>query len=167
MEKGDLDYMESYGKIKVKCDSRFYGTDNMELDYELHPEYEEALFNELLFAQEHYMQLYESVLADIFEKYLKNPKLDVWDESTRSFLRVEFSKKEELHPYIGNPAIHIAQSETGIVFGLAFWKNNKLAVESGFCAVFSGERLLLMADDDFENILQYWEFYTGEIYTAG
>lgn len=151
--------MEDCKKIKVKCDSSLYGVDEIELDCWLHQMDNETFSNELLYIQEHYKQLYDCVLLNIFLSYLKSPKWCIWNEELNNFLRVDFTKKEELHLYIGVPTIDIMYHENKVVFGLSFWKNNRLSIEHGFCAVFCQNELLLIADSDFENILYYWEFY--------
>lgn len=149
-----------YGTIRVKCDSTLYGINQIELDFCLHQEDNQDFSNDLIFIQEHYAELYSSVLSQIFSDYLKNPnKWNIWDEETSTPVQIEFSKKEELHSYIGIPTLDIMSHEDKVLMGLSFWKNNMLSIEHGLCAVFHQHNLLLIDATDFENILNYWKFY--------
>lgn len=147
------------GTISVKCDKALYGTDRIELDFCLHQENNQDFSKNLAFIQEYYEELYSNILSQIFLAYLKNPKWLIWDEQTETLTRIEFAKKEELHSYMGFPTIDIMRYKNKVLVGLAFWKDNMLSIEHGFCAIFHQHNLLLIADSDFENILYYWKFY--------
>ena len=58
--------------------------------------------------------------------------------------KIDFTEKEELHPYIGIPTIDLAFCGGKIFWGMTFsGGTNKLSYEHGFCTVFEQEKLLV------------------------
>ncbi len=85
-------------------------------------------------------------------------------DEAKNFLRINFTQKEELHACIGMPIIDLAFYNGRVFWGLAFPDGtNKLSYEHGFCTVFEQEKLLVLADNDFPLVLQWWDYY----YTDG
>ena len=85
-------------------------------------------------------------------------------ETTHSFLRIDFTEKEELHSCLGLPTVDLAFCGGKILWGMTFSEGtNKLSCEHGFCTVFEQEKLLVLADSDFPLILKWWDYY----YTNG
>lgn len=159
MEREDL------GSIKVKWTAEPYGTVTMEADYCLYQKDAEDFSGELDFVREHFQQLYDSFLEHIFELYEKNTKLDVWDEETCKSERIVFSRKEDMHPYLGmEPVIHIKSYEERVLTGLSFYRHNRISIEHGLCAVFDKLDLFCMDAYDFVGIIDNFKYgYIGGV----
>lgn len=157
--------MYQNGSIEVIADPILYGVEQVTLDYRIHTKIKpEDLSRVLSFIQEYYRQAYNQVLDGVFLAYKNNPKWDVWMDETKNYLRINFTQKEEFHAYIGMPIIDLAFYNGRIFWGLTFPAGtNKLSYEHGFCTVFEQEKLLVLADNDFPLILQWWDYY----YTDG
>jgi len=169
----NMDYDKSYdvgdffatGSFDIKCDPILYENGRITLDYRIHSKCHSKDLSEILsFIQKNYRKAYSQVLAGVFSAYRNNPKWDVWIEEANNFLRIDFTEKEELHPYIGIPTIDLAFCGGKIFWGMTFsGGTNKLSYEHGFCTVFEQEKLLVLADSDFSLILKWWDYY----YTNG
>jgi len=149
------------GSFDVSCDPILYGAGQITLDYRIHTKVNpEDLSRILSFIQEHYRQAYGQVLAGVLSAYKNYPKWDVWIDGAKDFLRIDFTEKEELHPYIGMPIVDLAFCSGRTFWGLTFpGGTNKLSFEHGFCTVFEQEKLLVLADNDFPLVLQWWDYY--------
>lgn len=96
-----MEEREDTGVINVEWFAEPYGTVQMEARYWLYQKGSENFFCELEFVKEHFQQMYDSFLEHLFVEYSNNPLEDVWNEETGESERIEFSKKEELHPHWG------------------------------------------------------------------
>lgn len=102
------------GSFEVTADPVLYGNGQITLEYRTHTEIDpENLSKFLSFIQRYYRQAYDQVLEGVFSAYKKNPKWDIWVEETKSFVRIDFAQKEELHAYIGMPAVDLAVCRSG------------------------------------------------------
>lgn len=149
------------GSFEVRCNPAFYGAEIITLDYRMHTGFSpEDLTKLLSFIRENYRHAYNCVLAGVLSAYKNTPKWDVWMEEAKHFLRIDFAEKEELHPYIGLPVVDLAFCDGKALWGLTFpGGTNKLSLEHGFCMVFEQEKPLVLADNDFPVILQWWDYY--------
>ena len=113
------------------------------------------------FVREHYRQGYGQVLAGVFAAYQRSPLWDVWMGDDERPARLEFTAKEELHPYMGTPDVELAFYGDSFLWGLTFGgKGNRFSIEHGLCAIFEGDILTALVDStDFPNILRWWEEY--------
>ena len=150
---------EKNGLFKVICDEKLFCTKEIELPYILYQREKEDFSECLIFIQKHYREMYVSILKGLFIAYSKNPKWDIWNETTNTFLRIELYSYEDIHKYIGVPTIEIMSHKGKVLFGFSFWKDNKMSIEHGFCAVFEHSNLLLVGDSDFCNILRWWDYH--------
>lgn len=150
----ELDEREDMGFIQVKWSSKLYGTVEMKARYWLHQKGSENFYGELDFIKEHFQELYDKLLENLFEEYSENPLLDVWDEETGEFERIMFATKEEMHPYLGmTPCIDVKSFKDKVYLGLTFYQHNRLSIEHGICAIFDKLELFLVDSYDFEGIL--------------
>lgn len=155
----ELEEREDEGLTEVEWSSEPYGTVKMEAHYRLFQKGSENFFDELDFAREHFQQLYDSFLEHLFDEYNKNTNVDVWDEETGKSERLVFSRKEELHSYLGMaPWIDIKSYERQVFLGLSFFEHNRLSIEHGLCAVFDKLDLLFMDTYDFGGILDNFKY---------
>ena len=155
----ELEEREDAGLIEVEWSAEPYGTVKMEAHYRLYQKDSENFFDELDFAREHFQQLYDSFLEHLFNEYNKNINLDVWDEETGESERIVFSRKEELHSYLGMmPWIDIKSYEGKCFMGLSFFEHNRLSIEHGLCAVFDKLDLLFMDAYDFVGIVDNFKY---------
>ncbi len=160
----EVDYLEGQGTLVIPCDSALYGAEEIPLRYRVWRE--EACRKDpkpvLDFIRGYYRQGYDQVLAGVFAAYRRSPLWDVWMGDGKEPVRLDFTAKEELHPYIGTPDIELALSggET-VLWGLTFGgKENRLSIEHGLCAIFEGAVLTALVDStDFPNILRWWDVY--------
>ena len=136
----DVDYLDCQGTFSVLCDPALYGAGETVLRYRVWREEgsrgdpKEALD----FVREHYRQGYGQVLAGVCAAYRRSPLWDVWMGDDERPARLEFTAKEELHPYMGN----------------------RLSIEHGLCAVYEGAVLAALVDStDFPEILRWWKEY--------
>lgn len=146
------------GLFKVLCDEKLFSVKEMELPYILYERDNEDFSKYLVFLQEHFREMYDSVLRGLFTAYNKNLKWVIYQETTNTFLRIELNTYEDIHKYIGMPVIEIASHKEKILFGFSFWKDNRMSIEHGFCAIFENNNLLLVSDCDFYNMLSYWDY---------
>ncbi|MDE7223552.1 MAG: hypothetical protein K2O34_07210 [Acetatifactor sp.] len=150
---------EDTGLIEVKWSAEPYGTVNMEAHYGLYQKASENFLEELDFAREHFQQLYDSFLGHLFDEYSRNVNLDVWNEETGTSERITFSRREELHPYLGmKPWIEIKSYEGKCFLGLSFFEHNRLSIEHGLCAIFDKADLLFMDTYDFAGIVENFKY---------
>lgn len=162
LDKGSFDTRSlDSGSFEVRCNPAFYGAEIITLDYRMHTGFSpEDLTKLLSFIRENYRHAYNCVLAGVLSAYKNTPKWDVWMEETKHFLRIDFAEKEELHLYIGLPVVDLAFCDGKALWGLTFpGGTNKLSLEHGFCMVFEQEKPLVLADNDFPVILQWWDYY--------
>lgn len=150
--------MSCCGTVKISCDEKLYGKSLLDADYILYQSQEETFSHELKLVQENYKQMYDDFLEQILTAYRKNARWQVWDEANQGFKRVPFEKKEDLHPYLGEPVIEVMNQAGHPVIGLSFHKNNPLSMEHGLCAVYENLRLLMIDADDFSNMVYNWDF---------
>ena len=153
--------MEQNGGFEVTADPALYGVGQITLHDRIHTKIDpEDLSNLLSFIQKYYRQAYDQVLDGVFSAYKNNPKWDVWIEEAEKFLRIDFAQKEELHTYLGMPIVDVAVYDGKNYWGLTFpGGTNKLSFEHGFCAVFEQEQLLILADNDFPIVLQWFDYH--------
>lgn len=150
----ELEEREDLGLIEVEWWSDLYGTVKMQTHYGLYQKGSENFLDELNFAKEHFQRIYDSFLKHLFDEYSKNMRLDVWNEETGESERIVFSRKEELHLYLGmKPYIEIKSYGGKCYLGLSFFKHNRLSIEHGLCAVFDKLELLFMDTYDFVGIV--------------
>lgn len=149
---------EQNGLCKVTCDKKLFDMEQIELPYILFQQEGENFSEHLAFVQEHFREMYAAVLKKLLAAYRKKPLWDIWDEESQTFLRIELQKEEDVHKYIGLPTIEIMSYGEKTLCGFSFWKNNRMSIEHGFCAVFEQHSLLLIGDSDFCNILRYWDY---------
>ena len=155
----ELKEREDTGVIDVEWFAEPYGTVQMEARYWLYQKDSENFFGELEFVREHFQQIYDSFLEHLFVEYTNNPLDDVWDEETGKSERIMFSKKEEMHPYLGMlPCIDIKSYKERVLFGLSFYKHNRISIEHGLCAVYDKLDLLLMDAYDFVGIVDNFKY---------
>lgn len=155
----ESDEREDAGVIEVEWSAEPYGTVKMEAHYRLYQKGSENFFEELDFASKHFQQLYDSFLEHLFNEYNKNIYLDVWDEETGKSERIVFSRKEELHSYLGmTPWIEIKSYNGQVFLGLSFFEHNRLSIEHGLCAVFDKLDLLFMDAYDFVGIVENFKY---------
>ena len=129
----ELEEREDTGLTEVEWSSDLYGTVKMEAHYGLYQKGTENFFDELNFAREHFQQIYDSFLERLFDEYSKNIHLDVWNEETGESERIVFSRKEELHLYLGmKPYIDIKSYNGKCYLGLSFFEHNRLSIEHVF-----------------------------------
>ena len=149
------------GSFEVIADPILYGSGQITLNYRLHMEFAPENLSKLLsFIQGYYRQAYDQVLGGVFSAYQKNPKWDVWVDEIKSFVRIDFTQKEGLHAYMGMPIADLAFDQGKSLWGLTFPGGaNQLSFEHGFCTVFEGEKLLVLADNDFPLVLQWFDYY--------
>lgn len=103
--------------------------------------------------------MYDSFLEHLFVEYTNNPLEDVWNEETGESERIEFSKKEELHPYLGMaPSIDIKSYKGHVLFGLSFYKHNRISIEHGLCAIYNKLDLVLMDSYDFLGMVDNFKY---------
>lgn len=159
----ELKEREDTGLIEVEWSSESYGTVKMEAHYRLYQKGSENFFDVLDFAKEHFQQLYDRFLRHLFNEYNKNINLDVWNEETCKSERIVFSRKEELHSYLGMvPCIDIKSYEGQVFLGLSFFEHNRLSIEHGLCAVFDKLDLLFIDTYDFVGIVDNFKYgYRG------
>lgn len=152
------------GSFKVLSDPILYGDRWVTLGYRIHTRIDpEDLSKILAFIQGYYRQAYDQVLNGVFSAYKKNPKWDVRVDETKSFMRIDFTQKEELHAYIGIPIVDLAFYDGKSFWGLTFpGGTNQLSFEHGFCTVFEQEKLLVLADNDFPVVLQWLDHYCSD-----
>ena len=159
----EMEHLRSFetGSMEVIADPLLCGAGQITLEYRVHTEFDPEDLSKLLsFIREYFRQAYDQVLAGVFSAYQKNPKWDVWAEETKSFVRIDFAQKEELHAYMGMPVAELAFCQGKSLWGLTFPGGaNQLSFEHGFCTVFEGETLLVLADSDFPLILQWFDYY--------
>lgn len=159
----DVDYLDCQGTFSVLCDPALYGAGETVLRYRVWQEEgsrgdpKEALD----FVREHYRQGYGQVLAGVCAAYRRSPLWDVWMGDDERPARLEFTAKEELHPYMGTPDVELAFYGDSFLWGLTFGgKGNRLSIEHGLCAVFEGDILTALVDSaDFPEILRWWKEY--------
>lgn len=147
----------SSGTMKVFCDKNLYGDRFLVVDYILYQNHGEFFFHELKLVQENYRQMYDDFLGQLFIIYSKIGKCEIWDEASQGLIKIPIEKKEDLHPYLGEPVIEIMNRSGHPVIGLSFYKNNLLSLEHGLCAVFESLQLLMINADDFSNMVYYWD----------
>lgn len=155
---------EEHGFLNVLCDEELFGTQEIKLRYFLWQQETEDLSENLQFVQKHFKEMYQAVLEGVFIAYNKSPKWDVWDEKTDTFSRIEFHDYKEIHNYIGTPTIDVMLHRKKILFGLSFYRGNRLSMEHGLTAVLENCKLLLIDSDDFCNILCNWDLPGGNAY---
>lgn len=122
---------EEHGFLNVLCDEELFGTQEIKLRYFLWQQETEDLSENLQFVQKHFKEMYQAVLEGVFIAYNKSPKWDVWDEKTDTFSRIEFHDYKEIHNYIGIPTIDVMRHRKKILFGLSFYRGNRLSMEHG------------------------------------
>lgn len=155
----ELEEREETGFIKVEWSADPYGTVIMNAHYWLYQKGSENFLSELDFAKEHFQQLYDRFLEYLFDLYNKNMKIDVWDEKTSQSERIDFSKKEEMHPYLGmEPFIDIMSYKGRVLIGLSFNNHNRISIEHGLCAVFDKLDLICMDSYNFEGIIDNFQY---------
>lgn len=159
----DVDHLDCQGSFSFPCDPALFGAGEVTLRCNIWRE--EGCPAEagpaLEFVRRQYRQGYDRVLAAIFAAYRRSPLWDVWMGDTEPPVRLDFARKEELHPCIGTPEIDIALFGSGMLWALTFGgKENRLSIEHGLCAIFEGETLAALLDyTDFPYILRWWEDY--------
>ena len=156
-----MKYDERVGTFKVFSSEELYGKKEIELAYTLCGSESDELLEQLAFVRNHYQSMYYTVLKNLLLAYKNNPKWDIWNEETHTFSRLDLQKERDVHKYIGEPTVEIMRHEKKILTGLSFYKKNKMSIEHGFCAIFDKDDLLLIGDDDFYNILRYWDYYSN------
>lgn len=167
-----MEHIESYatgdfydtGSFDVSCNPLLYGPERITLEYRIYSRSDPKDLSEILtYIQEVFRQAYDQVLSGVFSAYKHAPKWDVWMDETKEFLRIDFTEKEELHPYIGRPIVELAFCNKKAFWGLTFpGGTNKLSFEHGFCTVFEQEKLLVLADNDLPSVLKWWDHYSSD-----
>lgn len=152
------------GIIEVRCDSVLWGTSfrNFSCYFPKSSQEQNKQKIQLIrLLQENFSSMYEKILKELYNWQEKGILLEYWDEKTACLKPIRFHKKEEIHPYLGEPVITLLDREKESYIGLEFWKSCTLSIEHGITALFSYTELLWADAANSEETLDAWLYYNS------
>jgi hypothetical protein len=138
-----LKYYENYrcweGAIKAKCSEALFGENELLLRSFIDSQepISEANYHVLRYVQDHFAEIYETILRTMFEWQSLGMKFEIFDKEKLTFKDIKFNSWEELHPVMGEIILEIVPDyeKDGQSYYCIRFDHCLLSIEHGFTAL--------------------------------